>query len=210
MLNLFGPEVVTFFEIHEGMLVVLSKRPKQADSKHTLRIRLLDHEARQVDIPVTVVSSRPGPSGRGYRVTASVNLDSFYHRQLEDLLYSYAVRPDLGEAGRRSLRQNLCLQAESSELPGGRGFTCDVSRHGMRLQCDGPVEQGTALNLELHTEMAGLPRISLQGRVLSSSWNESRQAHELGIDLVGSSPAQLDILDYYLRSQLPAALSFAS
>ncbi|ODT74560.1 hypothetical protein ABS71_05485 [bacterium SCN 62-11] len=195
---MFAPEVVSFFEMSEATLTFLSSRAKAVGSKQTVRIRLVDHEAGHVDVPVTVVSSRSNSMGKGYRISATLGLEPLHLEQLEDLLYSFAVRPDLGKLGRRSIRQLVCLKAASQEIPGRQGVTVDMSSHGLRLRCTGPVEVGMSLDLILQTDMGGLPSITARGRVLSCTGSADGLAYELGIDFIGSSPAQVAIVDYYL------------
>lgn len=198
MLSLFAPEVVSFFEMKEATLTFLSSRAKAIGSKHTVRIRLVDHEAGHVDIPVTVVSNRTSSMGKGFRVSAALDLAPLHLEQLEDLLYSFALRADLGKVGRRSIRQQVRLRTASDDIPGRQGVTVDMSSHGLRLRCSGPVEVGMSLELVLQTDMGGLPNISAKGRVLSCVESLDGLAHELGVDFIGSSPAQVAIVDYYL------------
>ena len=200
VLSLFGPEVVSFFQMSEGLLTFLSPRCKSLGSKLVVRVRLVNAESDHVDIPITVLNSRTNSMGKGFRTTASVTLSPPYLAQLEDLLYAFAVRPDLGEMGRRSPRQRVSLTTASQEIPGQQGMTVDISSHGLRLRCAAPVELGTPLALELQTDMGGLPSISARGRVLSCSDSADGLAYEVGIDFIGSSPAQVAIVDYYLQT----------
>ena len=200
MLRLFAPEVVSFFEMSEGNLTFLSTRAKTVGSKLTVRIRLVDHEAPHVDVPVTVLTSRTSSMGKGYRVSASLALSPLHMEQLEDLLYSFARRPDLGKVGRRSVRQAVCMKTRSPQLPGQHGLTVDMSSHGLRLRCSGPVDVGMPVELELQTDMGGLPNITLKGRVLSCAASSDGLGYELGIDMVGSTPAQVAIVGYYLQT----------
>lgn len=199
LLGLFGPEVVQFFEMNGPSLTFFCTRTKKPGAEVKVRVMLVDYKVNRVDIPLKVVSTQP--CGRGQLCVGTIEMSDEHLRQLEDLLYSYAVRANLAEEARRSPRLALGLKAMSRDIPGYNCVTIDFSRNGVLLNCHGPLEQGQLIQFNVDTEMHSLPSLSLQGRVIFCRENGRNRGYQVAIDLAGLSDEQQEALDYFLEAQ---------
>ncbi|MFN8605922.1 MAG: PilZ domain-containing protein [Vulcanimicrobiota bacterium] len=204
MLGLFGPEVVQFFEMNGPDITLVTKGVKKPDSELKVRVGLVDYKVKHVDIPVRVTACRPSGSGKTQYCQATIGMSPEHLQQLENLLYNYSPRPDLGESARRSPRLPIGLKTISRDIPGYNCVTVDISRHGVRLSCPhGAVEPGTIVQLAIEADMANLQSINIAGRVVScqeSSESKTKNKPQLlGVDFVGASEAQIETLEYYTR-----------
>ena len=200
MLGLFGPEVVQFIEMSGPRLTFLSTRAKKPGTAMKVRLNLVGYKTNRVDIPLNVVSSQPSAGGKGHLCVGSLEMAEEHLYQLEDLLYSYGVRPDLGEAARRSPRLTISLKTVSRDLPGYNCVTVDISRHGVRLSIHGSVRQGALVNLAMDTDIAGVQTMNLCGRVVWCRENPGKgKGHQLGVDFVGLTSTQCETLEYYSK-----------
>jgi hypothetical protein len=201
VLGLFGPEVVHFFEMNGSLLTFYGGKAKKPDSEIKVRIALVGYKTKHVDIPVKVLEVQP--MGKGHLTSAFVDMNLEHLRQLEDLLYNYTSRPNLGEGARRSPRIPIGLKVICRELPGYNCVTADISRQGARLTCHGAVELGTRVRLEIDSDMAGLGALQLSGRVVScreSSDSKSKnKSYHVGVAFQGLTQPQQDNLDYFNR-----------
>ena len=188
----------------DGPLITFhTGKAKKDDSEHKVRIALIGYpKAKHVDIPVRIISSQSCP--KGHLCVGAVDMSGEHLRQLEDLFYNYTARPDLGEAARRSPRLPIGLKTVSRELPGYNCVTVDISKHGVCLSCHGAVELGTKVQLDLDTDLAALPHMSVTGRVVSCQEDgkskSKNKSYYIGIDFAGLPPAQRETLDYYNRT----------
>jgi len=199
VLGLFGPEVVQFFEMSGSSLTFFCTRTKKPGADVKVRVMLVDYKVNRVDIPLKVVSTQS--CGRGQLCVGTIEMSNEHLRQLEDLLYSYAVRANLAEEARRSPRLALGLKAMSRDIPGYNCVTIDFSRNGVLLNIHGPVEQGQIIQFNVDTEMSSLPSLSLQGRVIFCRENGRTRGYQAAIDLTGLSDEQQETLDYFLEAQ---------
>src|SRR4051812_44073653 len=92
------------------LLTFFSSRPKKPQTSVKVRLSLVDYKVNRVDVPLEVVSCQPVTGSKGYLCVGSIAMSEEHLRQLENLFYSYAVRPDLGEAARRSPRLAASLK----------------------------------------------------------------------------------------------------
>ncbi|MCW5867654.1 MAG: PilZ domain-containing protein [Candidatus Eremiobacteraeota bacterium] len=202
MLGLFGPEVVHFFEMTGNSLAFVSAKAKKPETDLKVRFSLVGYKAKHVDIPLKILESQA--LGKSHLSTGSIEMAPEHCKQLEELLYNYSTRPDLGEAARRSPRLPIGLKAISRELPGYNCVTTDISRHGVRLTCHGPVELGTKVQISLDTDLAALPNLTLNGRVVGCQETKDSRSHNksyhISMDFAGLPAAQVETLDYYNRT----------
>jgi len=200
VLGLFGPEVVQFMEMSGPRVTFLSARPKKLGIELKVRMSLVGYKTNRVDMPLNLVSCQPSVGGKGHICVGSLDMAEEHLYQLEDLLYSYAVRPDLGEAARRSPRLTISLKTVSRDLPGYNCVTVDISRHGVRLSCHGSVRQGALVNLAMDTDVAGVQTMNVCGRVVWCRENPSKgKGYQLGVDFVGLTSTQSETLEYYTK-----------
>ena len=200
MLGFFGPEVVQFIEMSGPRITFLSPRPKKLGVVIKVRLNLVGYKTNRVDIPLNLVSCQPSAGGKGHVCVGSIEMAEEHLNQLEDLLYSYGVRADQGEAARRSPRLTISLKTVSRDLPGYNCVTVDISRHGVRLNCHGDVHQGALVNLAMETDVAGVQNMNLCGRVVWCRENPGKgKGHQVGVDFVGLTSTQSETLEYYTK-----------
>ncbi|MBN9416978.1 MAG: PilZ domain-containing protein [Candidatus Eremiobacteraeota bacterium] len=198
MLKLFGPEIVQFFSMSGSTLIFYSAKAKKSEGELKVRISLVDYKVNRVDIPLSLLSREA--VGKGFLCVGLLDMAEEHLRQLEDLLYSYAVRADLGEAARRSPRVTTGLKAVSREISGYNCVTIDISSHGVLLNCHGSLEPGQILNLTLETDMASTPTLSVRGRVLTCRENGRNRGYQVAVDYAGMSTEQTEAIEQYLRT----------
>lgn len=200
MFGFLGPEVVKFVDMREALLTFVCARPKKAGTSSKVRIALPGYKAKKVDLNLRIVTSRPSTGAQGHICVGFVVMAEEYLEELEDLLRSYAERPNLGVAARRSARLPISLKTMGRELPGFSCVTVDISQHGVRLNCHGPMKQGQVVNLILESDVASVDNISVRGRVVWCRENREVKGHLVGIEFVDLSPAQADALERYNKS----------
>ena len=187
--------------MHGDQITILTTRPKKPDSGSKVRVPLHGYKRPRVDIPLRITSSRPSELPKGHLCVGTVVLEEEEHlKQLEDLLYSYAIRPDLGRSARRSQRLPIGLKAVGRELPGFSAVTIDISLHGVKLSCHGPVKQGQMLNLTLESDTGSVPDIPLKGRAVWSRENQQNKGYSVGVEFTDLNPEQTDLLKRYHTS----------
>ena len=202
MLGLFGPETGQFFHIDGPTLSFYSKSAKKPDSDVKIRLPLSGYsKAKHVDIPLKIIESHP--MGKGHLNIGHLDMSMEHLKQLEDLFYNYTVRPDLGEAARRSPRIPIGLKVICREVAGYNCITADISRQGVRLTCHGAVELGTKVGLAIDSDMAGLGALQLTGRVVSCretpDSKSKNKTYHVGVAFYGLTQPQQDNLDYFNR-----------
>lgn len=198
MLKLFGPEVVQFFSMTGSTLIFYSSKVKKTESEVKIRIPLVDYKVNRVDIPLTVLSREP--VAKGNLCVGLLDMADEHLRQLEDLLYSYATRADLGEASRRSPRLTTGLKAVSREITGYNCVTIDISNHGLLLNCHNELQQGEVIHLNVETDLTSTPSLALRGRVLHCRENGRNRGYQVSLDYAGMSGEQHEMLDGFLRT----------
>lgn len=204
MLGLFGPEVVHFFEMDGPIVTFVTKGVKKLDAELKVRMGLVDYKVKHVDIPVKVVECKPTGSGKSQFCQGAIGMSLEHLEQLENLLYNFSPRPDLGESARRSPRLPIGLKTVSRDIPGYNCVTVDISRHGVGLTCPhGSVLPGTIVQLAIEADMANLQSINVGGRVVScresTEGKSKNKPFLLGVDFVGASHEQIETLQYYTR-----------
>jgi hypothetical protein len=198
----FGPKTGQFFHMDGPLISFYRKSAKEPGSELKIRLPLSGYsKAGHVVVPLKIIESEP--LGKGHLTTGLVDLAIEHLRQLEDLLYNYTTRPNLGEAARRSPRIPIGLKVVCRELPDYNCITADISRQGVRLTCRGPVELGTRVALEIDSDIAGLNTLQLTGRIVNClETDESKgkkKSYHLGAILCGLTQGQQDNLDYFNR-----------
>ncbi|MBN9420567.1 MAG: PilZ domain-containing protein [Candidatus Eremiobacteraeota bacterium] len=202
MLGFFGPETGQFFHMDGPTLSFYGKSAKKLESDVKIRLPLKGYsKAKHVDIPLKITDSQP--MGKGHLNTGHVDMTIQHLRQLEDLLYNYTARPDAGEAARRSPRIPIGLKVICREVAGYNCITADISRQGVRLTCQGAVELGTRVGLEIDSDVAGLGALHLAGRVVACretpDSRSKNKTYHVGVAFCGLTQAQQDNLDYFNR-----------
>ncbi len=189
MFGLFGPEKVEYIDLSEAVLTYRSRKKKHKIGS-AVKIGLMvpvDGNVQTLKLEVVVESFRALPDATslviGHVVAQPAELEG-----LGDLM-SNVPRPDLGRLARRSERIPIGVRMLSQQLPGFRAVSVDLSLHGAQIQCDGPMDPGTYLNVTLELEMPDLPKLTLQALVIwSRAEEERRKSHRAGLEFTQQHP----------------------
>ena len=200
MFGLFGPEVVKFVDMREALITFVSARPKKAGTACKVRFALPGSKTKKVDLNFRIVTSRPSTGAEGHICVGFVMMSEEFLGELEDLLRSFAERPNLGIAARRSQRLPISLKTMGRELPGFSCVTVDISEHGVRLNCHGAMKQGQVVNLVLESDVASVDNFGVRGRVVWCRENKEVKGYLIGVEFVEVTPAQADALERYNKS----------
>ncbi|MBI3928450.1 MAG: PilZ domain-containing protein [Armatimonadetes bacterium] len=102
------------------------------------------------------------------------------------------------EEKRGETRFQRVLGVMGPQVPGFRCVTHDLSRHGLRLLADQPLESGQQLKLQVGLDDAGEP-VHLTGRVLWAQPKPQTSGYWIGVRLVDNLPeAARQRLDTFL------------
>ncbi|MBN9418609.1 hypothetical protein ABS71_12290 [bacterium SCN 62-11] len=200
MFGFLSPEAVKFVDMREALLTFVCARPKKPGTASKVRFVLPGCKTKKVDLNLRIVTTRPSTGAKGHICVGFVIMSEEYLGELEDLLRSYAERPDLGAAARRSPRLPISLKTMGRELPGFSCVTVDISQHGLRLNCHGPMNQGQVVNLVLESDVASVDNMTVRGRVVWCRENREVKGHLVGVEFVDVTPAQADALERYNKS----------
>jgi hypothetical protein len=83
-------------------------------------------------------------------------------RRTQELKVKLSYAGVQGACRRSSRRLETMVRVLSKELPGFQAVTRDVSLTGVQLVCDGPVAQGSYLNLSFDLDVVGFPELVMQ------------------------------------------------
>ena len=102
---------------------------------------------------------------------------------------------ECSRAVRKTERQGHCVRVTGKGLPNGRALTVDLSEQGICLETFEPLEEGTALDLNL--EVGHFP-IALKSEV---KWCQqlSPTIYRIGLSLDSSAPRTRHALSLYLK-----------
>lgn len=200
MFGFFGPEKVKFVDMREALITFVAARPKKPGTACKVRFELPGAKSKKADVKMRIVTTRPSTGATGHICVGFVMLSEDYLPELEDLLRSYAPRPDLGLAARRSARLPISLKTMGRELPGFSCVTVDISQHGVRLNCHGTLRQGQLVNLVMESDVASVSNMSIRGRVVWCRENKEVKGYLVGIEFVDVSKSQADALERYNKA----------
>lgn len=206
MFGLFGPEKVEFIDIQDTSLTYRSKRKKHtsgAVAKINLQV-FLEGAMQQLRLEVVVDSVRKLPDG-SHLIVSHLLADAEKSAQYIAVL-SEAPRPDIGRFARRSERVPIGLRVLSHQLPGYRGVTVDISRHGAQIKCEGLLEAGEVLDITFELELNDCPKLTLRGMVVwAVVGEERRKSYRMGIEFTEQHPETQVLWDrsyaYLLKMQ---------
>jgi hypothetical protein len=110
-----------------------------------------------------------------------------------------------GACRRASRRLSAVIRILSRELPNFRAVTRDVSQTGALLVCDGPVAEGTYLNLKMDLEVVGVSELTMQGQcVRCVEHGDGRRVKEfrLGVAFTRQHPQTQAVWDRFYEHLL--------
>lgn len=169
MFNLFrsAPEWVHFIDIREGNICFLLRQPRKAGAKMRLRFPLTRPVPNdKLDVAVTVTACRPS-RGEGYIGVAQPNLPPAQRLELAETLRKYCLvrAPEQLTEVRQTERTRVSLRVMGRHLPAYRAVALDLTPGGMRLDCQGPLQVGSVMELQLDTDVASVGNIQVRARV---------------------------------------------
>lgn len=148
--------IVELVDLRNNQLLFRSNRKYSEGSTLDVKVALPPGSGKVTTLPVKVLNSRPLENG-GTLYNAQVMID------IAGLELSGSVRdPSL----RRAPRYAVTVRVRSRRLPGYRGMTVDLSRTGLQIEADGPVQPGETLDLTLEFDRHDLAELSCDARVI--------------------------------------------
>ncbi len=169
MLNFFrsAPEWVHFIDIREGNICFLLRQSKKAGSKMRVRFPLtLPAPKDKLDVSVTVTACRPS-RGDGYIGVAQPNLPPTERNELAETLRKYCLvrAPEQLAEVRQTERTRVSLRVMGRNLPYYRAVALDLTPGGMKLDCQGPLQVGSVMELLIDTDVTSVGEIVVNARV---------------------------------------------
>lgn len=106
------------------------------------------------------------------------------------------VVPDSAREFLRAAPRVPCrVRALSAELPSFKALSVDVSKHGIQLEVEGPLQPGEVLSLLLELDLPGQAPVPCRGKV---AWCQKTERNYLvGMEFVELDPAVPQLLDEY-------------
>jgi len=207
MLNFFrsAPEWVHFIDIREGNICFLLRQPKKAGAKMRLRFPLTrpaPHD--KLDVSVTVSACRTS-RGEGYIGVAQPNLPPAERLELAETLRKYCLvrAPEQLSEVRQTERTRVSLRVMGRHLPFYRAVALDLTPGGMKLDCQGPLEVGSVLDLQIDTDVPRVGDIVVKARVawtLIQNQDSENRTCLAGMQFLSPNGGQLAQLQAYLAA----------
>lgn len=177
--------VVELVDLRNNQLLFRSNRKYPDGKQLEVKVALPPGSGRVTTLPVQIVSSRPLEGG--------------------GLLYNARVLADVGEvkvsgnvrdpALRRAPRYAVGVRVRSRRLPGYRAITIDLSRSGVQLEADGPVQPGQVLDLTLEFDRYEVADLCCDARVVWCRHDPARDRYRIGLEFCPANPAMQRELD---------------
>ncbi len=169
MLNFFrpAPEWVHFIDIREGNICFLLRQPRKVGSKMRVRFPLTRPAPDdKLDVSVTISACRIS-RGEGYIGVAQPNLPPAERLQLAETLRKYCLvrAPEQLSEVRQTERTRVSIRVMGRHLPFYRAVALDLTTGGMKLDCQGPVQVGSTMELCIDTDVAKVEQIGVKARV---------------------------------------------
>jgi hypothetical protein len=200
-----APEWVHFIDIREGNICFLLRQPRKAGAKMRLRFPLTRPVPNdKLDVSVTVTACRAS-RGEGYIGVAQPNLPPAERLKLAEILRKYCLvqAPEQLTEVRQTERTRVSLRVMGRHLPSYRAVALDLTPGGMKLDCQGPLEVGSVMELVIDTDVASVGEIRVRARV---AWTLTPPQPEdaavrsciAGMQFLSPDGRQMSQLDSYL------------
>lgn len=152
-------ELAIPISFYDGVLTFRSAEALKLGKSAKIQLQLVVGEAMDTpSVSVVVGSADEGPDG-GYVCSGALQLDAKKTRELVAKMTYAGVD---GACRRESRRLETTLRILSKQLPGFHAVTKDVSLTGVQLVCDGPVPEGSFLDLAFDLDVVGFPKLTMQ------------------------------------------------
>ena len=201
MFSFFSPEAVTYIDLYKGQLTFLGKKSRPAGKVSKVRLSVPNGaKPINLDLEISVIHSRPAPTGKGHVVVSQLLVAESQRQQVESLITSIPVPNDVGILARRGPRYPICLKGRSRELPGFAATTMDLSQFGARVAVREPVDVGTSVRLTLELDIrAADPQLTVAAKAVWCRRNVNGSGYALGLEF-GDEQAANEQLQSYLKS----------
>lgn len=177
--------VVELVDLRNNQLLFRSNRKYAEGQQLDVKVALPPGSGKVTTLPVQVLNSRPLENG-GILYNARVLAD------IEGVEMTGTVRdPSL----RRAPRYAVGVRVRSRRLPGYRGLTIDLSRSGLQLEAEGPVQPGDTLDLTLEFDRQGLPEMTCEARVVWCRHDPQKDRYRVGLEFAPASQSERAALD---------------
>lgn len=169
--------VVELVDLRNNQLLFRSNRKYSEGAQLDVKVALPPGSGKVTTLPVRVLNSRPLENG-GMLYNAQVMVD------IAGMEMTGTVRdPSL----RRAPRYAVSVRVRSRRLPGYRGLTVDLSRTGLQLEADGPVQPGETLDLTLEFDRHDLAELSCDARVVWCRQDPRTERFRVGLEFTPST-----------------------
>lgn len=151
----FLTAIVELVDLKEGQLTFRSNRNYAKGKDVDVRLMLPPGSGKIANLRVKILSCRKLEKG--------------------GLLYSAKVIGNVADAQgapvhdpamRKAARHNVGVRVMSRQLPGYKALTVDLSRTGMQLEIDKPIESGGVIGLNLEFDRVDLPPMEVDAKVV--------------------------------------------
>lgn len=151
-------EQVVPVSFHDGVLTFRSAE-KYTPGK-SAKVQLLLTIGSRLETPqVSLAVASCSETAEGYLCSGSVQMDN---RKMLELMRQLTYAGVSGACRRGSRRIETVVRILSKELRNFHAITCDVSRSGVQLTCDGALAPGSYLNLTFDLDIVGFPELTMQ------------------------------------------------
>lgn len=177
--------VVELVDLRNNQLLFRSNRKYPDGQQLDVKVALPPGSGKVTTLPIQVMSSRPLENG-GILYNARVLAD------VEGVELQGNIKDP---ALRRAPRYAVGVRVRSRRLPGYRAITVDLSRSGLQLETDGPVQTGEMLDLTLEFDRQGLPELNCDARVVWCRQLPKSDRCRVGLEFAPRSAAARQSLD---------------
>ena len=197
MFGLFGPETVTFLDLHEGVVSFLCKK-KRGTGNCKVRFAL-PQPAKPLDLPVAIFHTRRCPLGT--ICVANVMVPEASQGQIDKPLKSIPIAPEHRYLARRCPRLPVSLRVVCREIPGYGAVTSDIGIYGIRISTHGKVADGTPLRLTLVLDVGTVdPNVQLEAKSIWCAPDPRSKGSIVGVAFQNMTIHQEETMVAYVKS----------
>jgi hypothetical protein len=197
-----GPESVHFIDMREGKISFLLQRPKSPGVTMKVRFPLIPAaQTTRLDVAVTVTACRPAPAGAGHICVAEPQLSPSDTVKLAETLSLYCISGarEIGQV-RQTDRSRISLRVLGRQIPYYRAVASDLSPGGIKLHCQGELEIGTVVDLNMEMDVPGMKDFLVRSRVAWTLCDETKTQCTAGMQFLDLDRRRQIQLQRYLEA----------
>jgi hypothetical protein len=181
----FLNSVVDVVELADGRMVFRSSRKFAEGKRFSVKAALQPGSSQLSTLDVEILTGRPAEQG-------GILYVGFVHSQVAGV----EVHNDSAAAAvRRASRYALGARVMSRHLPGYRGSTIDMSRTGLQLESDGPIELHQVLELNMDFDRVDLPNLTCHAEVTWCRPAAGSDRYRVGLQFTPTSLTEQQRID---------------